>query len=151
MSQAVRIAVASRLIGDSALAALLAVSPFDPTKPAIFNASKNQAPPVYDCLTYRMSSEEPDKRFEPPIPGAGESDIIDLYIDCEAWSQKPDSANIEAIGARLRALFANQSFDAPPDGRIFKSEWITARTDIYDNKLNCWCGLWRFRLRLALT
>ena len=149
MSQALKIAVTSRLTGDTALVALLGKDPNSPADPAIFNATKSQAPPVYDCLTFRIDTGSLDKRFRPP-PGLGPSTVEDVYYECEAWTQAPDSAPLEAIGVRLRALFENAAFPFT-GGRVFESTEVVYQTDLYDDKLNSWYGLFRYRLRTQAT
>ena len=156
MSQAIKIAVATLMIGDGVLPGLLAPHPADPTKPAIFNGTKSQAPPVYDCLTYRLTQATPDKRFRPATPGiAGVAvsytqGVEDFYLDCEAWTQTPDSAPLDAIDARLDALLHFQAFPTT-QGPVFFSERIMRQADLYDKTLNCWFSLSRFRLRFQQT
>ncbi|MEO7718721.1 MAG: hypothetical protein ABIY70_21190, partial [Capsulimonas sp.] len=72
----------------------------------------------------------------------------DEYLQIEAWSQKPDSADIEAILARLDALFDGQALTLSA-GRIYQSARIMSSSDNYDDKLNAWFGLCRFRLRIS--
>lgn len=149
MSQATRIAVVGAMTADSALVALLGKDPADGTSPAIFNCHKNQAPPVYNCLTYRVETSSPDGRFRPPIvAGGGSSTVQDEYFDMEAWTDKPDSADIEAIAARLAVLFDNKTLSTSGGGRIFRSELVSGQPDLYDDKLNAWFGLFRYRLRI---
>ena len=151
MSQALKIAVASRLAGNSALVASLAKDPESPADPAIFNATKDQSPPVYDCLTFRISQATPDRRFRPGLPGqAFTGGVEDFYLDCEAWTQTPDSAPLEAINARLDALFHFQAFPTG-DGPVFFCERVTSQPDLYDKTLNAWFSLNRFRLRMQRT
>lgn len=151
MSQATRIAIVAAMEADEALVALLAKDPADSASPAIFNASKSQAPPVYNCVTYRIETASPDKRFRPPIvAGGGSSTVQDEYFDIEAWSQKPDSADIEAIAARLAALFDNQPLPLSGGGRIFRSVQVLSQPDHYDNVLNAWFGLFRFHVQVQL-
>jgi hypothetical protein len=147
LSQAVKIAVVALMMADAPLIALLAKDPNDLTAPAIFNASRNESPPVYPSLTYRVEQAVKDKRFRPAIPGSGGSNVEKIYIDAEAWSQQPDGAQLEAIGERIDALFENTTF-ATTDGPIFRSEVLQSRTDLYDNKLNTWFALWRICLYL---
>lgn len=146
MSQALRIAVVSRLEADAPLVALLAADPDAPASPALFAGGKNQAPPVYDCLTFRLEQATPDARFRPAAPGAYAEGIEDFYLDCEAWTLAPDSAPLDAINARLDALFHFQAFDAA-GGRVFFCERVLRQSDLYDKTLNCWFSLSRYRLR----
>ena len=149
MSQATRIAIVAAMEADTALVALLGKDPADGTSPAIFNGHKNQAPTVYNCLTYRVQTQAPDRRFRPPInAGGGSSTVQDEYFEMEVWTDKPDSADIEAIAARLSALFDNQTLTTSGGGRIFRSELVSGQPDLYDDKLNAWYGLFLFRLRI---
>ncbi len=150
MSQALRIAVVTRLEADAPLVALLAADPDAPDSPAIFAGSKNQAPPVYDCLTIRLEQSTPDKRFRPGLPGPYSEGIEDVYLDCEAWTLAEDSAPLDAIDARLDALFHFQGFPTGA-GPVFFCERIMRQSDLYDNKLNCWFSLSRYRLRFQQT
>lgn len=146
MSQSVRVAIVSRMEADSALLALLAADPDAPDAPAIFAGSKNQAPPVYDCLTYRLEQATPDKRFRPGLPGPYSEGIEDFYLDCEAWTLTEDSAPLDAIGDRLDSLFHFQAFPTSA-GPVFFCERIMRQSDLYDKTLNCWFSLSRYRLR----
>ncbi|MCW3059708.1 MAG: hypothetical protein JWQ02_1529 [Capsulimonas sp.] len=147
MSLATKTAIAAAMLSDAALVALLPKRPRDPSTPAIFNSNKTLAPPVYPCVTYRISSGVPDKRFRPPIQTGGPSSVEDEYLDIEAWSQKPECAEIEAIAESLNALFDGQAL-ALTTGRIFRAELLMSQSDLYDDKLNAWYGLYRFRLRI---
>jgi acetylglutamate synthase len=155
MSQASRIAVVAAMQADAALVALLAADPDSLTTPpaaAIFNAYKDQAPPVYPCLTYRISTGAPDHRFRPSrAAGGGPATVKDEYFDLEAWSKTPDSAPIEAIGARLTVLFDGASLALTGGGSIFWSELVTYQPDLYDDDLNAHYGLFRFRIRASTT
>ncbi|MEO7718164.1 MAG: hypothetical protein ABIY70_18330, partial [Capsulimonas sp.] len=70
MSILTKRSISAAMAGDAVLVALLAKHPKNAALPAIFNAYKSQAPPVYNCLTYRIESNNPDARFRPP-PAAG--------------------------------------------------------------------------------
>lgn len=155
MSQAIKIAACALLAGDKPLLALLATHPDDPSLPAIFNGTKNQAPPVYDCLTYRLTEEMNDKRFRPAAAaapgGAGYTQKVqECFLDCEAWTQTPDSAPLDGINERLDALFHQTAFPAS-GGSVFWSECIMRQTDLYDDKLNAWFSLSRFKLKFQQT
>ena len=157
MSQAVKIALCGLLAGDAALLKLLAKNPDDPGGgPAIFNGTKNQAPPVYDCLTYRLTEETNDKRFRPATPGVpGAANVYtqrvsESFLDCEAWTQTPDSAPLDAINARLDALFHETAFPAS-GGQVFWSECVMRQSDLYDKTLNAWYSLSRFKLKFQQT
>lgn len=156
MSQAVKIALCAQLAGDTLLLRLLAKNPEDPAGgPAIFNGTKNQAPPVYDCLTYRLTEATPDKRFAPGIirvgtPSNYSQGVEEFFLDCEAWTQTPDSAPLDAINARLDALFHFQAFTTTA-GPVFRSERIMRQSDLYDDKLNAWYSLSRYKLKFQQT
>ena len=161
MSQAVKIAVVAQILGDTplapatALSKLLTAHPADPTKPALFNGRKSDFPPVYDCLTYRLTQATPDKSFRPGLVAVGQRGVYkqgveDFYLDCEAWTQTPDSAPLDAIDARLDALFHEQAF-LTTDGPIFYTERLLRQTDLYDKTLKAWFSLTRYRLRLQYT
>jgi hypothetical protein len=150
MSQALRTAIVSRIAIDTSLTALLAKDPADGTSPAVFNVNKNQAPPVYPCLTYRIEMANPDKRFRPVPAGSGPSTIEDYYLDFEGWSQADDSADCDTMLARLDALLENATFALADGSNVFRSERISAKPDLYDNKLNAWYLLARYRFRVSL-
>lgn len=157
MSQAVKIALCAQLAGDAPLLALLAKNPQDPNGgPAIFNGTKNQAPPVYDCLTYRLSEEMNDKRFRPAVPNVPGAAAVytgkvqESFLDCEAWTLTPDSAPLDAINARLDALFHETAFPAA-GGQVFWSECVMRQSDLYDDKLNAWYSLSRYKLKFQQT
>lgn len=152
MSQALKIAVYALMSGDTLLPGLLTAHPADPARPAILAGSKAQFPPVYDCLTYRLSDATPDKRFRPGIPGVPGTvrsytqGVEDFYLDCEAWTQTPDSAPLDAINARLDALFHQTGFPTSA-GPVIYAERLVRQSDDYDKTLNAWFSLSRFRLR----
>ena len=156
MSQSIKIAACALLAGDEALLALLTTHPDDPTLPAIFNGTKSQSPPVYDCLTYRLTEETNDKRFRPAVPNAPGAAAVytqkvqETMLDVEAWTLTPDSAPLDAINARLDALFHETAFPAN-GGQVFWSECIMRQTDLYNKTLNAWFSLSRFRLRFQQT
>ncbi len=164
MSQAVKIAVVAQIVGDTppvpalplapviALPKLLTTHPADPTKPALFNGRKSDFPPVYDCLTYRLTQATPNKSFRPGLvrpgtPSVYKQGVEDFYLDCEAWTQTPDSGPLDAINARLDALFHEQAFPTT-DGPVFYTERLLRETDLYDKTLKAWFSLSRYRLRL---
>ena len=164
MSQAIKIAVCARFVNDAspegttALPGLLAKNPLDSTLPAIFNGTKADNPPVYDCLTYRLTQATPDNRFQPaqPLLAPGQPPVIytegveNFFLDLEAWTQTEDSAPLDAINLRLDALFHHQAFDTSA-GRVFRAERIMRETDLYDKVLEAWFSLSRYRLRFQAS
>lgn len=149
MSLATKTAVVAAMKGDSQLVALLAADPNASGEPALFHGHKNQAPPVYNCLTYRIASGSPDPRYRPsPAAGGGASKIEDEILEIEAWSQKPDSADIESIAGRLDALFDGQPLTLSA-GRVFRAERLLSQADLYDDTLDAHFGLFRYRLRIS--
>lgn len=147
MSQTTRIAVTAAMMADAQLVALLNKDPDDASAPAIFNATKNQSPPVYDCVTYRISTASPDKRFQPPrVAGGGPSSVQREWFDIEAWTQTADSAPLESIAARLIAIFDGKALLLQGGGSIFWSQLLLSQPDHYDQTLNAWFTLLRFEI-----
>lgn len=150
MSQATKTAIVSLLLADTELDALLARDPNDEDAlaPALFNSNKNDAPPAYDCITFREASRKPVRQFVPTVPGSGPTPVTEELWDFEAWTQTPDSGPVEALLGRLRANLENVALDLPGGGRIHKAEVVLEQPDLYDDKLNARYGLLRLRLRI---
>lgn len=154
MSTAFKAAIQARMRADSAaggLTTLVAADPGTPTAPAIFNTFVNEAPPVYDCITWRTSDGTPDGRFRAPVPGAtaGIQQKEEITVDFELWTQSGTYANLEAIRERLDALFHQQGFPtADPNVAVFYAERIGGEHDSYDPKPRAWFKLLRYLFRL---
>lgn len=154
MSQATRTAVVTALLADATLDALLARDPNDPlgVRAALLWGNANQAPPVYPSLTYRIEAEAPDSRFRPARVGDGRPTVVDEYFEFEVWTQTPDSGPKDSIADRIEAVMENQALPfADGSGRIYRAEKVTGRPDLWDKDLNCYFGLYRYRLRVRLT
>jgi len=151
MSQALRNAIGQRLAGSIALDALVARDPNDPSAGALFASHKNDAPAVYPCVTYRLQTDTPDKRFRSPRPGVDTvRKATDVVVEIEAWAQGASCAPIENIQAQLDALFHDQAFDLPGGaGRVLSSWRTMGQADLYDKKNNTSFGLFLYRLRLS--
>ncbi|BDI27989.1 hypothetical protein CCAX7_000400 [Capsulimonas corticalis] len=149
MSLATKTVIVAAMSADAPLVALLAKDPDDSTAPAIFNGHKSQTPPVYNSVTYRIADGAPDRRFRPAINvGGGPSTVQDEYLEIEAWTQKPDCADLEAIAARLVAIFDGRPLSLTT-GRVFRAECVMTQSDLYDKTLNASFLLARYRLRIA--
>jgi hypothetical protein len=151
MSQSLRAAVYSRMLACAPLVALVDTDPVDHESPAMFAGRKSTAPTVDRCLTYRVPSDIPDKRFR-GFPGAGTSGrIYDAVVEIEYWNRSvADSAPIEAAMAALDSLFDNRCF-ATDGGRVILSTRQIGECDHYDDKNNCWFGLFRYLFRVQST
>jgi hypothetical protein len=149
-AQAARAAVLTLLTSDSELDALLARDPNDAEgdAPALLWDRANADPPVYPCLTYRIDSSVPDRRFRPEVGGGG-AKVEDVYFAFTAWSRDPDSAPLDAIAARLDALLENAALDLSDGARVVRSERVNSSPDHWDEKLNAWFTLSRYRLRVS--
>ena len=152
MSQPLRNSIGQRLVGSVALDALVARDPNDPGSGALFAAAKNQAPPVYPCVTYRILEDVDDPRFQAPVPNSPSSPVAEVTLQLEAWSLAPTCAPIEEIQVVLDSLFKDKAWDLSSGaGRVFRSRPITGKPDLYDDKLNGWFGLFLYRLRIQYT
>ncbi len=166
-----RYALEARLSADAALAGMLDRDPNvpDTPRPAILYAHLGTAPPPITCLTYRLTTLTPDKRFRPALPALSPygdaggppaapstSPIFDFRVDLEAWTLKRSGAVGEAIFERLMALLDNQAWpinDASGTqiARVFKGSCLTASLADYDDKLNSQFSLFSFQLRVVRT
>ena len=151
--------IATRMTGDSGIAAVLAEDPLVPSRPAVlagtFDGVFNGGTPVYPCLTYRLRGAL-DGRFRAPLveghsSSAGASPMEDVTLEIEAWSQAKNSRAIEVIRLRLQALFENTAFAVPGLGRVHQSEETLADTDHYDAKYKARLALFRYKLHLYKT
>ncbi len=148
ITEAARVALVSLLRGDVDLLNILAPHPVDASLPALFLAHSNFTAPVYPCLAYRIETDIPDKQFRPPNVGGGKPPIRNLTVCFEAWTNAPDAGDIDAIGARLEALFDNEQVTlADGSGVIFRGTCITTIPDMYDKDLNAFWGAFRYRFQ----
>lgn len=159
MSQFLRESIGGRLTGDSALVALVDIDPNDPdgAAPAMFAATRNEADQPERCLTYRLR-EIPDNRFGSDLPlEDGEDDtsryISDYVLEVEYWTRSSDTAPLESVRRRLRAIFHNRVWNVSgaESGRVLDSKCEMADIDHWDKTTNEHFGLFRFRLRYSYT
>ena len=152
MSTAVKDAVVTLLVADTALVGVLTANPADGTKPAIFPARRNTGSTVYPSLVYRVSTVTDDNRFREPLPrapGASRTTVAmqDYFVDFSAFDNQPSSDNVEAVGDRLRALFHQVAFSVT-GGRVFYSRCVSGTPDGFDNVDNVWVLVARYRMRV---
>lgn len=154
-----RYTLESRLSGDALLDGMLDRDPnVLPPRPAILYSHMGTAPPPITCLTYRLTTLTPERRFRPALPATdpkvdATSPITNLRFDFESYTVKKSGAVHEQIFGRLMALLDNQAWlvedsGANPIGRVFKGACITAQPNLYDDKLNAQLGLYSFLLRV---
>lgn len=157
-----RYTLEARLSGDAQLDALLDRDPnVSPPRPAILYSHMGTAPPPLTCLTYRLTTLTPERRFRPALPATdaavdATSPIITLRFDFESYTLKKSGAVHEAILDRLLALLDNQAWlvfgsGGNAVGRVFKGECAVAQPNLYDDKLNAHLGLYSFLLRVIKT
>ena len=168
-----RYTLEARLAADDALNGMLDRDPnvTTPPRPAILYSHMGTAPPPITCLTYRLTTLTPEKRFRPALPALSPyssqdgtqppapdatSPITEMRFDFESWTLKGSGAVHDAIFERLLALLDNQAWlvldkNAAPIGRVFKGACLTAQPNLYDDKLNARLGLYSFLLRVLRT
>ncbi len=157
-----RYTLEARLANDALLDGLLDRDPnVLPPRPAILYSHMGTAPPPLTCLTYRLTTLTPERRFRPALPATDSavdatSPITELRFDFESYTLKKSGAVHEQILGRLMALLDNQAWlvlgsSGNTLGRVFKGECVTAQPNLYDDKLNAQLGLYSFLLRVIRT
>lgn len=153
MSTALHRAIYARLAGtevltgaalsaQTALAALLAMDP-DTSRPAALFGNKNDAALVYPLITFRPSAGSIDGRFADGLA------MDDGVYDLEIWDNARGEAMLSDIEEQVMLLLDMRRQVAPllpiAVGHLYWSEVMVPMQVIYDNRINAWAGLTRYR------
>ena len=124
----------------------LARDPDDRT-PAIYPGNKNQAPPVYPSITYRVNGA-PDNSMRTQGQALAGT-VIRLRMELEIWTGSADTGALAAISGPIEALLHNQGF-ALGQARCFRTLLTTCQPDLFDKTSNAWYGLFAYELHIQL-
>ena len=129
------------------IAGLLALDPDDST-PAMYVGNKNQAPPVYPCLTYRVSNGAPDNSMRSTDGGLA-GNAIRLRLEFEVWTASATTGAVAGISGPIESLLHNKGFDLAAC-RCFRTLFVMCQPDLYDKAVNAYYGLYAYELHLQL-
>lgn len=129
-------------IAQTALAGQLATDTDSPSGPAVFQGNRDDAV-GFPCITFR-----PNSGIE-ALGGIDFGVVREYYFDFEIWTNSRSGRIVPQIADNVEILL-DERRGAPKlpvsAGRYFYMEALGPVAPLYDEKINAWAGLMRYRM-----